>query len=306
MIPSFPNFKHLDIQDFSKIQEFIEEYSHYSDWSIISLWSWNSGRTCRVSLLHDNLVIEMAHYISQEKIYAYLGPHRPLQTIKTLTHFAHEQTGSGKIHLIPESAITPRIMSHPNLRIRLDRDNFDYVYSIKHLQKLAGKKYRGKKNFVNRFVRLYGKKATVKTLDISKPSHTKDIHKLFKRWESSQNKDRADTQYELNAITQLITHASHFTNLVTIGLYVDNYLVGISINSTVTQDYVINHHELADVSYIGAFQYIRQQAAEILTQTGCKYINYEQDLGIPGMRRTKKSWHPIKYMRKLSIQNIAL
>ncbi len=301
MIPAFPQFKHLELQDFGEVSGYISQYRHYSDWNIISLWSWNSGQTCRVSLLHKNLVIEMAHYVSQKKVYAFLGPHRTQQTINKLAQHAFEQTGSAKIHLVPESALTPALLAHPESKIRLDRDNFDYIYSLNLLRDMKGAKYRGKKNFVNRFVRSYEKSCSVLELDISNPQHISSIQEMFQRWETTQKKSRSETQFELNAVMTLIKHAAHFPDLITIGLYVKDVLVGISINSRTDDDYATNHHELADVSYIGSFQYLRLKTAEVLYQKGYRHINFEQDLGVPGLRRAKKSWRPVKYMRKATI-----
>ncbi len=51
------------------------------------------------------------------------------------------------------------------------------------------------------------------------------------------------------------------------------------------------HFEKSDVSFKGAAQMINYETAKFLEGTA-RYINREQDLGIPGLRQAKRSYVP--------------
>jgi hypothetical protein len=42
--------------------------------------------------------------------------------------------------------------------------------------------------------------------------------------------------------------------------------------------------------------------AQNVRTTQIEYVNMEQDLGIPGLRRHKSLWRPTAYLRKYTIQ----
>ena len=68
--------------------------------------------------------------------------------------------------------------------------------------------------------------------------------------------------------------------------------------------YGIIHFEKAAVSYVGTSHFLKQQTAIDLQNQGCKYINYEQDLGLPGLRKAKAMCLPIAYLKKYSVSMI--
>ena len=51
------------------------------------------------------------------------------------------------------------------------------------------------------------------------------------------------------------------------------------------------------------FVYTIHVSAKYLQDHGVHSMNMEQDLGLPGLRIAKSSWNPVKYLKKLTIQN---
>ena len=60
-----------------------------------------------------------------------------------------------EIHGIYEDGKERLLKAFPDLEITDDRDNWDYVYLQQKLATLAGRKYHGKKNHCNAFVKEY-------------------------------------------------------------------------------------------------------------------------------------------------------
>jgi len=40
-------------------------------------------------------------------------------------------------------------------------------------------------------------------------------------------------------------------------------------------------------------------------RSGVKYLNFEQDLGLTGLRLSKKSFHPVNYLKKYKVSSLS-
>ena len=299
MIPQFPIFKKITVKDKEEIEKIIKQYPPYSDYNFVSLWSYNTKGSIKISLLNGNLTVKFVDYFGIKHFYSFMGNKKVKKTINTLLSHSRTNNIGQELILIPQSNLASKIKASDNFLVKEDRDNFDYILSVSKVSKLTGNKFSAKRNFVNRFIKKYSQ-ATVDVFDINDPKLQKQIEDLFFIWEKQTNKNRSDTENELIAIRRLLKSASFF-NLISIGIFIKNKLIAFSINEVIRNNYAIIHFEKADTSYVGVFQYLKQQTAMRLEKLGCAYINYEQDLGIPGLRKSKESWQPIKYLKKFKI-----
>ena len=299
MLPLFPKFKKLEITDKKDIEKITEQYPPYSDYNFVSLWSYDTKQITKISMLHDNLVVKFSDYFGIETFYSFLGIKKIKETISTLLNHARISETAKKLIYIPEVAIKSDSKIFDNFQIEEDKDNFDYILSVNEIHKLVGNKYGAKRNFVNRFTKKYPE-AKVSIFDIKKPKLQKQIKKIFLVWEKQTQRTREETENELIALQRLLQSSTHFS-LTPTGIFINDMLIAFSINEVVHDNYAFIHFEKADASYIGVFQYLKKITALQLQKLGCKYINYEQDLGIPGLRKAKESWRPVKYLKKYII-----
>lgn len=299
MIPKFPEFKKLELSDKDEINDFVKKHPPYSDYNFVSLWSYNTKDTVSLSRLNDNLVIQFEDYLTNQPFYSFLGTNEVKETIDTLLQYLKQHNLSSQLKLIPEVVVKSLSTNNHAFVIEEDIDNHDYILETDGIIKLKGGKYRGKKNFINRFMRNYPKHQIV-ILDLKNPQTQKEIYTLFSNWAIKQKKTEKETEIEQKAIRRLLESAIYF-NLHALGIYIDNKMIGFSINEVAHSHHGVIHFEKADTTYEGIFSYIKHQTAKHLSEKGCAYINYEQDLGIEGLRKAKKQWHPIGYLKKYSI-----
>ena len=57
MIPEFPKFKNLELSDKNDIEKFTSKFLPYSDFSFVSMWSWDIKGEMRIAQLNGNLVV---------------------------------------------------------------------------------------------------------------------------------------------------------------------------------------------------------------------------------------------------------
>ncbi|HSX27473.1 MAG TPA: phosphatidylglycerol lysyltransferase domain-containing protein [Patescibacteria group bacterium] len=300
MIPHFPEFKKLTIDDRKSIEEITRGFEPFSDYNFVSLFCWDTKEEVEISRFYDNLIVLFVDYINGERFYSFIGLTHVDETIDKLIDQAKKEGMREKLGLIPEPVIE-NIKESKKYIIEEDRDGFDYILSVSDLVELKGSKYHPKKNFINRYKKAYEDVTHVKELTLSDKETKENVLKLFYEWEKSRGKDRKETENELNAIKKLLEH-SHLLDLKTIGLFINNELKGFAINELISDEHGIAHFEKVDVSHVGIFQYLKHQTALMFHEQGTKFMNIEQDLGIESLRKAKESLYPVKFLKKYTVR----
>ena len=72
MIPTFPNFKKLEISDKKEVEEYTSNFPPYSDFNFTSLWAWDTNEKRMISKLNGNLVVQFTDYITCEPFFSFL------------------------------------------------------------------------------------------------------------------------------------------------------------------------------------------------------------------------------------------
>ncbi|OGY35225.1 MAG: hypothetical protein A3D99_00960 [Candidatus Andersenbacteria bacterium RIFCSPHIGHO2_12_FULL_45_11] len=296
MTPEFPTFKKLEITDKNGIEHFTKQYPPYSDYNFTSMWSWDTKGEAHFSVLNDNLIIKFSDYVTDEPFYSFLGSHNVQNTIERLMAFIRSEGITPSLRLIPEHSIQENRTT--SFLITEDRDNFDYVYSLDKLRTYEGSEYEQSRNMKNRFTRKY-EKIQIVPLDLTKLNDRKIIQNLNQQWE--MNKEyRLDN--EEDAMARLLFPGNNFP-LMSLGLLVNGNPVAFSISEVLNNGYAISHFVKADTQYSGVYSYLMYATATELSTKGCTLLNYEQDLGIPGLRYAKDVFRPVHFLKKYIIED---
>src|SRR4051794_25871812 len=111
-IPSFPDFKPLEISDQYEIEQWVKGFPPYSDFNFVSLWSWNTSGDFEVSWLNDNLVVLFGDYGTGERFLSFLGVNQASETVDALLSYARRRGIVEELRLLPElaaRALPPRL-----------------------------------------------------------------------------------------------------------------------------------------------------------------------------------------------------
>ncbi len=298
MIPLFPEFKDLELNDKEEFEGYTKKFEPYSDFNFISLWVYNTEDDTKISSLNNNLVIRFRDYITNEPFYTFLGINQSPDTAKILLEFSEKEGLKSELKLLPEICFS-NLSEANGLQVTEDRDSFDYILSVEEIASLSGDKYHTHKNFVNQFHKNYVD-YHISEIDLLDSLIQEKVLNVFYTWETRRNKNRNDTEHELKAIKKLLYDANYF-DLISLGVYDKEEMVGFIISSLEQMDYAISHFTKADTDYSGVFYFLYHNLAKILLEKGYKYLNNEQDMGIPGLRKSKEQWNPTHYLKKYII-----
>ena len=165
------------------------------------------------------------------------------------------------------------------------RDQYDYIYRRTDLATLHGRHLDAKRNHIHRF-RAEHPDFEYRPLT---PEFFDECRRLTEIWQEEKGGSDA-----INAEKQVMeTIFSNWEALGMIGgsIIVDGRMVAFTYGSAVTTDTFDVCVEKADRHVEGAFAIINQQFAEHLPEQYV-YLNREEDMGIPGLRQAKLSYHP--------------
>ncbi len=170
-----------------------------------------------------------------------------------------------------------------------DRDSCDYVYKIEDLATLKGRKYQKKRNHLNRFQENH---PDCKLVPIT-AKNLPQVAQMVERWYALRQQQDPDMDFHLEkqALKRAFGHmdALELTGVI---LQEQDTVLAMAIGSFLTEDTFDIHFEKALEE--GAYTAINQGFAAHL-QTAypqLHYLNREDDLGIPGLRKAKLSYGP--------------
>ena len=157
MIPRFPEFKPMEIDDRPFMQQRLWEYQpETSELNFTNLFIWRNHYGLRWSTSGNWLLIigeNSAHGIAALPP---VGPSSRRDVTRTLLEWMKEK-GDVKEPRIDraDQRLVSELAGDDSFDIQPVRDHFDYVYNTKALTELNGKSYRAKRNHLNYLSRTY-------------------------------------------------------------------------------------------------------------------------------------------------------
>lgn len=177
-----------------------------------------------------------------------------------------------------------------DVSIESRRDQYDYIYRRDVLAGLRGGRMQAKRNHVNRFLAEHPDFG-YRPLE---PSLFDECHRVAHLWHDGKKHENpvyGDTiEVEKHAMETIF---AHWDELGMLGgsIFVGGRMVAFTYGGAVTEDTFDVCVEKADLTVEGAFSIINQQFSAHLPENYI-YVNREEDMGLPGLRQAKLSYHP--------------
>ena len=177
-------------------------------------------------------------------------------------------------------------------------DLSDYIYSKEDLAELPGSKYSKKRNHINQF----RKKYSDFRLELITPQNFKTVCELEKKW-FSESSESLDLQQEAEIICAALKNFEEFFRAAGMKggiLFADGEPAAFCLSSTLSPDVTDVHFEkcLSAFARDGGYAVINNEYAKTIET---KYINREEDLGIEGLRKAKRSYYPEILLPKYNV-----
>ncbi len=289
-------FHPIDVKDREWMNErFREEQPEACEYSFVNNFIWRNTYEVEVAQAYGCGVIRYRDHKGWRFSYPF-GKGDKRAAIEALKAYGREWLGEAyRLDLYP---ITDRhreelLTWFPGAYvIDADRDDFDYIYRTEDLASLKGKKYHGKRNHIARFMDDGDWSYEPLTAD-----NLKECRGLEKEWVAlREEKWEEGVDEETRALREAFAHYEEFGlkgGLIRKAGRVVAFTIGEPLNDRM----MVVHFEKAYPDLQGAYPMINQQFVLHECQ-GYTYVNREEDVGDPGLRKAKLSYYPEILLRK--------
>jgi len=176
------------------------------------------------------------------------------------------------------------------------RDRYDYVYLTTDLAELNGRKYHSKRNHITKFTAAnpdwhYGKLT---------PSRIEECMEIANIW--CVHRECAiypDLALEYQAIKLAFANYDAL-DLQGGVILIDNKVQAFTFSEKLNKEMAVIHIEKANPKIDGLYAIINKEFCKNAWQE-VTYINREEDLGVPGLRKAKESYFPVKLIEKYDL-----
>lgn len=301
-------FKPLVPEDYTAYQPFFKQQKNQlCVYSLPSLIVWNNDIIEPYAAVLDDSLIISIKYKNENEIRHLIMPISPEREYSpSELHQLTVDLDCKEIRFIPEDYVKEySIKKLKTYFFVYEEPEFeDYIYRTDDLAELKGNGYSKKRNLIHQFNKEYLNKNRVQIEPITEEKEEECIE-FLEEWceehgcDDSDRKDHlaCEKQAALSAIQNI--HMFHLNGIL---IRVDGVVSAFGIASHLTDNMGVLHFEKAFASMKGLYQYFDRECARRLFGN-YTYINKESDMGIPGLAKAKKSYHPV--MRVKSYKLIA-
>ena len=282
-------FQRLDPQQKDELLHLFSQTGRVScEYSFVNLFLW--GRQHGAIL--DGYLCFFSHFRGKS-IYLFpvgTGPLKPV--IDALRSDASQRGIPLRLYgLSPEDCRTMESLYPGLCHFRSDRDGADYLYTIDHLADLKGRNYQQKRNHINRFLDAC---PNWRTEEIRRENQAQCLELARKWYLAHREQDpENDDQLEQLALERAFRHYDDL-GLMGLILYSDETPVAFTVGSFLTDTVVDVHFEKAESEIPGAYTMINREFARYIRSRfpQVTHLDREDDMGLPGLRKAKLSYHP--------------
>ncbi len=284
------NFKNPELKDKGWIKEcFSHSLGMNCEYTFGNIFLWQAAYKSLVAQ-YKNFVI--CRWGSNEKLMYSLpiGEGDFKEAVTAVIHDAAAMGVTPRIYGVTEKYKGILEAAFPGeFRFEHDDGNNDYIYKTADLARLSGKKYHSKRNHISNFIK-NNPDWSYEDLCSDNISECIDLHTSWIH--NRENEDNeADYSLEFEAVLRGFENYSEIGfkgGLIRVGGKPIAYTYGERLNNRC----FVTHFEKAPADIQGAYAVINREFAKRLEADGFIYVNREEDLGIPGLRKAKQSYKP--------------
>lgn len=177
-----------------------------------------------------------------------------------------------------------------NISVEARRNQYDYIYLKADLAAMSGGKLKAKRNHINKF---RSEHPDFEYHELT-PDMFDDCRRLSLLWREERgevNPEYGDTILAEQRVMETVF--AHWDELGMLGgsIWIGGQLVAFTYGAAVTDDTLDVCVEKADRNIDGLFSVVCQQFCAHLPEQYI-FVNREEDMGLPGLRKSKLSYHP--------------
>lgn len=298
----FPKFRKFNSEDYSAYTIVYEKlFAPHADISPANLLEWlDIDNSLEVSRLDNAIVLRYNNpFEHNDTNYLILEPSISKHHIQKI----YELGSTANTVLIREQPklFVEHIEHDTDVLMTPNRASYEYILDAKQHATLQGTDFYRQRYEVNAFERKYPKD-TLSLRIVETPSE-KDknlLRNLLSLWPLTANiANSLKNNREREAIERAINSLNSLNRPVAI-LSLDDQPIAFALYAVYGDTAIVGHVKVNyQLPFI--FNYMVHRLAKHFADESVRYINFEQDLGIDGLREHKTRLRPVKMLEKVDI-----
>jgi hypothetical protein len=292
-IPELPDARPLELSDKALFDRlFAERQPEVSQYTFTNIFGWRKGRNTQVSQL-DGVVLVSVELPDRRVLLEPLGDGDRHSAMEECLDHEWGRRVEFKYLSWNTAAL---FQGDPGHEVLSDRDNSDYLYSAQDLIELPGRKYDAKRSFIRRFSSEHEYRYLEVTPELATECLEFEEHWCLDR--SCQSDEGLSLERE--AVVEML-ESSPALGIRGGAIEAGGSIVAFALGEALNAETLVVHVEKADAKLTGVYavinnEFCRHEAARF------KYVNREQDLGIPGLRKAKQSYNPVRLVETFRVR----
>ncbi len=290
-------FEPINADNLLKTSEYFKyKVSRTSDYTAGAIYMWRDFYNTSFTIF-DDMILYKVKFLNRAAFTYPSGGGSFVKAMDALKEYCRENDIPLWFCTVPEEAL-PILLNQYGGTIpgTPSRDWADYLYLAEDLGEMAGRRYSGQRNHINKFKKLY---PDYKYQRIT-PDNLPRIMDFLLDYEKNHGKESSLAQEELNRTLELMPYLDKF-KLPGGFIEVAGDIAAMAVGEVV-KDTLYCHIEKANRNYEGSYQMIvKEFSNDMRMNEGIKYINREEDVGDEGLRTSKLSYHPVQLLDKYCV-----
>ncbi|MBO4941751.1 MAG: DUF2156 domain-containing protein [Clostridia bacterium] len=293
---SFGSFdiKHVTLSDKPLFDRYFKNSTFMnSDFTFTNLFMWKKAYNIRFAEIANCLCIFFRYGNSPESVTFPLGKDPEIALDEIISFFASTNTPFILRLFSREQKSLVKHFFPDVFSFKKDLSNSDYVYKTSDLIELPGQRYHAKRNHINKFKSLYDFQYRPLV-----PSDKAECKEMFCHWCNTKIGKIDNIGEQLDAVGTLLDNWESL-DISAGGIFVDGKMVAFSFGEVLNynKSMAVIHLEHANTDFQGSFAMINQQFA-MNQWSNLQFMNREEDMGLEGLRKAKKSYYPVFMVEK--------
>ncbi len=298
-------FKPMAFADFPQYKKYFRDQKYdLCSYSLASIMAWQTEAFVPLAAIVDDALIVGCEFKKEKQNRHLLLPISPNgNDTPEYLHSLVRRSGFNAVWNVPVEYIDRFGREKIERWFRIENHGAfdDYVYLKDDLAFLKGNRYSKKRNLIRQFQREYESRGRV-IVEPMTPASAGECLDFLETWCSERKCDadvESDLACEKTAAINTINNLERF-EVNGLQLRIDGKINAFGISAHLNEEMATLQYEKAFSSVKGLYQYFDSMCAKLLF-TDYRYINKENDMGLPGLSKAKKSYHPVRMVKSYKL-----
>lgn len=294
MIATFPEFTPIAEVTLSEFQQACAGFPPYSEFNHLSLRCYTPEASVAC---YDNALILRG--FEKQLSLTVLGYALKAEPLFALVDYAASLGCERKLNCVPAFSL------HPDVRLAFAvaerRERFDYVLALDSMLNPESSQLRRKHKRALSYQETH-LDLVFSSVAIAECHDTALLLEVFMAWRQRKGGEAAWLAEEELVFRRCLEFAHGYPLIAVLARDKSGAVLGFTINELLPDGFYMGHFGFTVPGQSGLSDLLELETAKVMAVHGCTRMNFQEDLGIEGLRNLKLSWQPQFLLHKYDLK----